>query len=90
MPGVREYSTESPRKLVQAFDAESGTEPTHIALDPQGDLFASDFVGGFIPPACTPLSLESCPEARFRAFKPNGELYSIFTSPEVKTREPAA
>ena len=43
VPGVREYSPDRrTRSFTPSTGPKSGTEPTHIALDPQGDLFASD------------------------------------------------
>jgi hypothetical protein len=85
VPGVREWSPA--HILLQTFDAEAGQEPTHIALDENGDLFTSDFGGGSMPPSCqggaSPRRGE-CPREVFRAFKPDGSLYAVFSSPEVE------
>ncbi len=89
IPGVREYGPGPAHPFIRTFDAEEpSTEPTHIALDSQGDLFASDFDETFIRPSCRFSSDETCPEAPFRAFRPDGPLYSIFTSPDVTTPLP--
>ncbi len=67
VPGVREYDGTT-HALVQTFDTESGSEPTHIALDESGDLFVSDLNSG---------------EFQFRAFKPSGALYAFFSSDQI-------
>jgi hypothetical protein len=77
----------NPSEVLVTYD--EGGEPIHIALDEQGDLFTNDFTGGFIRPSCSfDNEQETCPEARFRAFKPDGTLYAIFTSPRVLTISP--
>jgi hypothetical protein len=82
VPGVREYSPA--HSLLRTFDAEPKSEPTHIALDSAGDLFASDFHGVEVPPSCASQE-ETCPTAIFRAFKPDGALYAVFRSDQVVT-----
>ena len=54
--------------LVRTFDTISGSEPTHVALDAGGDVFVSDRNGG---------------DFQFRAFKPDGTLYAVFTSDQA-------
>jgi Fibronectin type III domain len=73
IPGVREYSPA--HALLQTFDTQAGSEPTHIALDGAGDLFVSDRN-----------SFASDPERsfEFRAFKPSGSLYAVFGSDQVE------
>ncbi len=66
VPGVRKYN--SSHTLVETFDTQSGSEPTHIALDASNDLFVSDRNSGHF---------------QFRAFKPDGTLYAVFTSDQV-------
>jgi DNA-binding beta-propeller fold protein YncE len=67
--GVREYEPgqASPVRTVDAEEALS--RPTHIAVDNSGNIFLSNFNGdqGF----------------DFRAFKPSGALFAVFTSPLV-------
>jgi hypothetical protein len=77
VPGVREYEPAgTPRHLINTLDTEEATsQPTHIALDAEGNLFLSDHGGG---------------EFRFRAFKPSGALYSLFTSDQVEASFTAA
>ncbi len=43
-PGIREY--DSSHSFVRSFDTQAGSEPTHIALNEEGDLFVSDRNGG--------------------------------------------
>jgi hypothetical protein len=69
VPGIREWSPA--HALLRTFDAgpeEAGSEPTHIALDEHGDLFASDKNSGAFT---------------FRAFKPDATLYAEFTSDQA-------
>jgi hypothetical protein len=72
-----------PSEVLASLDP--GGEPTHLALDSADDLFATDLTGAVFRPACSASQEEFCPEAIFRAFKPSGDLYSIFTSPQVLT-----
>ncbi len=67
IPGIREY--DSSGNLLRTFDAESGSTPTNIALDEEGDLFVSDRTNG------GPIE--------FRAYKPTGALTAVFTSNQV-------
>lgn len=68
IPGVREYGPAPTHPLLRTFATEAGAEPTHLALDPAGDLFVSDAANG---------------EIHFRAFRPNGDLYAVVTSDQV-------
>jgi hypothetical protein len=55
--------------LVRTFDTESGSDPRHVAVDSSGDVFVSDYNGG---------------NFQFRAFRPAGTLYAVFTSDQVE------
>jgi DNA-binding beta-propeller fold protein YncE len=69
VPGVREYEPAPGRSLLRTFDTEeAGADATQIALDEKGDLFLSNYGGGAF---------------QFRAFKPTGALYAIFSSDQV-------
>ena len=84
VPGIREFGPGPAHAFVRTFDAESGTEPTHVALDSAGDLIASDSGNGeFLFQGCG-FNPSICPEAIFRAFKPAGALYAEFTSDQVQ------
>jgi hypothetical protein len=72
VPGVREFGPAPVHAFIQTFDTgseETGSEPTHIALDASGDVFASDLNGGSFV---------------LRAFKPDGTLYAEFTSEQAQ------
>ncbi len=82
VPGVREYNPA--HTLVSTFDAESGSEPTHIALDQRATSSLSDFHSAEFPKSgCGISELSGCPEETFRAFKPGGALYAEFSSDQV-------
>jgi hypothetical protein len=92
IPGVREYSPA--HVLLRTFDTEAaGSEPTHIAVDPEGDLFASDYSNGPISSECAPGGeppFQGCPGEIFRAFRPDGDLYAEFTSDEAQVASSTA
>jgi hypothetical protein len=84
IPGVREFGPGPAHAFIRTFDAsaEEGTsEPTHIALDAAGDLFAADYHDG---------EFDSSTEEVFRAFRPTGALYAEFSSPQVQLFLPKA
>ena len=59
-----------PSEVLQTYDTAPGSEPTHVALGEEGDVYVSDFNNN---------------NFQFRGFEPDGALNAVFTSDQVET-----
>jgi hypothetical protein len=71
-------------EVLQAFDTEAGSEPSHLAIAANGDVLVSEFKQVQAPP---PSGEASRDRAAFKVFDPVGTLAAEFTSAKVENLE---